>query len=367
MRSGSARRQPLPDGPSEVGGHRLGCDLAGVGDGACLRAAVGLDEQPVESEDRRAAILLPVGDVLQLPEPVAEHGQAQLPAQRRVVGVVGQLHHRLRDALEHLEADVAHEAVAADDVGSPLGDVHALHVAHEADARVLDQPGVGLHHPRRTLGGLGAVGEESHRGVGVLADDAGVGRAHDGEDHEVLGRGVHRGAHVEDEAERILLAAVPGPGRVDAGEGGAPHAGDELERPGAGQHAGAGVPRADHRVGLALGHQAGGDEDRGVGRATEGLGGLLVHADEVGGVVNADALAAVAGLGQDRVDLLRVAHQERVDMRRLERERGGALDDLRRPVVASHDVEGDGGCSGRHGRRRTVPWVTRVVAHKRPA
>src|SRR5258706_387192 len=42
----------------------LARDLDGVGDGALLRAPVRLDVEVVEAEERRAAVLLPVGDLL---------------------------------------------------------------------------------------------------------------------------------------------------------------------------------------------------------------------------------------------------------------------------------------------------------------
>src|SRR5262249_28727990 len=75
------------------------------------------------------------------------------------------------------------------------------------------------------------------------------------------------------------------------------------------------------------------------------------------GVVDADALAAVPGLGEDGVDLLGVADQEGVDVRRLERECGRPPDHLGRSVVASHDVEGDGGGAGTHGTGEPVILV----------
>ena len=42
----------------------FGCDFDRVRNGVCITAAVGLDEQPVKSEDGGTAVLSPVGQIL---------------------------------------------------------------------------------------------------------------------------------------------------------------------------------------------------------------------------------------------------------------------------------------------------------------
>jgi hypothetical protein len=94
-------------------------------------------------------------------------------------------------------------------------------------------------------------------------------------------------------------------------------------------------------VGLALGHQLGRHRHRGVLLARQRLARLLVHAHEVRGVLHGDALGAVLGVRQRRVNHLTVPHQQRVDVGRLQRELSGPAHHLLGAVVAPHHIEGN--------------------------
>ena len=152
-------------------------------------------------------------------------------------------------------------------------------------------------------------------GLLVLGDDARVGRAHHREGHQVVGRGVHRRAHVEDQAERVVLLAAPDGRRVHGGQRRPPHAGDEREGARAGQHAGAGVARRHHGVGLALATSRAATSTEASGFVVQRRARLLVHRHESGGVVHRHPLGVVPHLRQRRVDLRPVAHQQRVNVR----------------------------------------------------
>ena len=72
------------------------------------------------------------------------------------------------------------------------------------------------------------------------------------------------------------------------------------------------------------------------------LAGLLVHAHEVGRVVHGDPLGVVPHLREGLIDQRAITYQQRVNVRRVERELRRAADDLQRAVIAPHHVEGDG-------------------------
>jgi len=81
-----------------------------------------------------------------------------------------------------------------------------------------------------------------------LGDAARVGAPHEREVHQLLGLAAHRGAHVEEERQRVLTALLA-LARVDARQRGAPDAAQETEVLGAGEHAGARVARRDEGLG----------------------------------------------------------------------------------------------------------------------
>ena len=176
-------------------------------------------------EDRRAAVLLPVGHVLQPLDAAGEHGHARAPraaspcrrsgpAPRTVSATPSSI---FSTTLPTKPSQTMTSAV-------PLGmsTPSTLPTKRRPGDRL--QPPVRLDHPRGPLLRLDAVGEQGHAGIRVAADHPRVGAAHDGEGHQVLRGGIDRGAHVEDEAEGIVLLAVVHRGREDGGQRGATHA-----------------------------------------------------------------------------------------------------------------------------------------------
>ena len=66
-----------------------------------------------------------------------------------------------------------------------------------------------------------------------------------------------------------------------------------------GGHPGAGVPGGDDGVGLAALDQVDRHEDRGILLLAQGQRGMLVHADDLGGLDDRDVVPAAAGEGGD--------------------------------------------------------------------
>jgi hypothetical protein len=349
----------------EVRADGLGGDLARVGDRAGLAASVRLDEEVIEPEQRRAAVLLPVGDLLEARDAAREHHQARAPDEPLLVGVAGEPDDRLGHTLEHLEDDVADEARADDDVGRAARDVDALDVADEVELGRLGEELVGLGDRRRPLARLGAVGQQRHPGPRVARDRRRVGGAHEREADQVLGTDLEGRAHVEDERERVVLLTATHLRRVDGGERGAADPGDALPGARRGEHARAGVAGGDERLGAPVGDQPRGDGDRGLGLLLERLRGLLVHADLGGGVLDGDALRVVADLGQAGRDHRLVSDEDCLHVRRLEGELGHAGHDLGRGVVTSHGVDGDGDRAGARCGHRDGAKITTPLGYRR--
>src|SRR3569623_2120762 len=119
------------DVAGEVTGECLVRDLDGVVDRAPVAAAVSLDERMREAEQRRAAVLLPVGDFLELIDRAGQCDQAEPPREAFLVRVTREANHRFGDALEHLQDDVADEAAGDEDIGDEERDIETLDDADE--------------------------------------------------------------------------------------------------------------------------------------------------------------------------------------------------------------------------------------------
>ena len=114
--------------------------------------------------------------------------------------------HRLRDALDQLERDVAGEAVGDDDVGRAGGDLGALDVADEVHR---GRAGRGAQRSswassRSSVPLVGSSPLDSSADARALDAEHGARErgAHEGELHEVLGPGLDVGADVEQQDRR---------------------------------------------------------------------------------------------------------------------------------------------------------------------
>ncbi len=111
-------------------------------------------------------------------------------------------------------------------------------------------------------------------------------------------------------------------------------------------HDGAGIAGGDESIGLAVAHQAGGDADRGVALGADGLGGAVVHGDDLAGVDDFDGQAAPAVVfRQLRLEDVLLTDEDHVDVL-APGGAHGAVDFRRGRVVASHCVDSDGDHEG---------------------
>src|SRR5258707_217366 len=78
-RASSRRRQRVGDLARHVVAHRLGGHLDRVADGARARAPVALDEELLEAQDRRAAVLRVVGERPQPLDAAREEAEPERP------------------------------------------------------------------------------------------------------------------------------------------------------------------------------------------------------------------------------------------------------------------------------------------------
>ena len=265
-----------------------------------------------------------------------------------VAGLAGQLRQQpgqllperreqeLDGPLAGLEQDVADEPVADDDPDVPLVDVAALDVADEPA-----RPGAVLV---QGAGGAGQVGPLLVLGADVQQADSrvrhaqdllGVDRPHDAVLVEVLGLGVHVGADVDDHDRPLVRGEDRGDARpADAGK---EHLGVEQGR----GHHGAGVAGRDDRLDLAGGHQPPASGDRVVPLLPQGLDRLLLHADDLAGVDDRQAVArGVGGLGQLGLDPLAVADQHDGQLGLVAHRLDGSRDDRAGSEIAPHRVQG---------------------------
>src|SRR6266545_4609010 len=104
----------------------------GIRDRLARRVAVSDDGQAPQAQQVRPAVRVGVEALAEVTGGRPDQKPAHLPARRGADLVAHSLEERLDRPLEQLQADVAGEAVAHDDVGSGSQEVAALDVAGEA-------------------------------------------------------------------------------------------------------------------------------------------------------------------------------------------------------------------------------------------
>ncbi len=168
-------------------------------------------------------------------------------------------------------------------------------------------------------------GEQRDRGLGDAEDLLCEDRAHVPELDEVLGPRVRVRSRVDQDGGAADGRKRHGDrGPVDIGEPA------DLEEAG-GQHR-AGVPGGHDRGRVPLADRAAGGEHRASALLARGIGGLLVHLDDVGGVDDLQAM---------RQRLERVAAPEKDRLDGVGSCRVRARDDLLRGPIAAHRVDRD--------------------------
>ena len=151
----------------------------------------------------------------------AQHGPGQAVAQLAPGRLAHQVEDQLLDAFGGLEHHVARKAVADGHVHLPVGDVLALHVAHEVKSAGF-QEGVRRLHQGVAFGLFLAVADQSHPGAPHAEDVLHVHRPQLGELQQVGRLAVRGGPGVHQEA-------APRREGQDGPDGGPVHALDAVE------------------------------------------------------------------------------------------------------------------------------------------
>src|SRR5581483_5961998 len=133
----SQRRHRVRDLGGHAIAHRLGSDLHGVRDGARRRAAVTLDEELLEAEDRRATVLRVIGQRAQALDRAREEPESDAPREPAIARDRGDVVQHLGDPLEELQDDVADEPLADDYVRPAAHEVVPFDVPDEVHLRQL--------------------------------------------------------------------------------------------------------------------------------------------------------------------------------------------------------------------------------------
>ena len=189
--------------------------------------------------------------------------------------------HKTAHAFAGLQGYIAHKTVADNYVGLARKDVAPFHVANESDGQRFEQ-GKGLAGEVVALGLLLADGEQAYARLVDFEHGAGVHLAHEGKLGQIVGLAVDVGAHIE---QHTRVPCGTGHG---IGQGGAIDAGQRAQNHFCCSHGRAGIARGDKPRGLALAHQLEADAQRAVALGADGVGGLFLHGDALGGVLNDD-------------------------------------------------------------------------------
>jgi len=269
----------------DVGFGELGGDADGVEDGEVVGGAVADDAGAADAEEGGAAVFGVVEAAFEVFEGFAAEEGADLGGDGGLEGLFEGVGDEAGEAFGGFEGDVADEAVADDDVDGAVEEVAAFDVAAEAvEVGAVEgaEEGEGFAGEGVALAVLFTDGEEAGAGFGDAKDVAGVDLAHEGELDEVCGVGVDVGTDVEQGAGEA------GSGGEDGGEGGAVDAFEGAEDHFGGGHGGTGVAGGDEAVGVAFADEPEADAHGAVFFGADGGGGLVGHADPLGGMDDVD-------------------------------------------------------------------------------
>ena len=189
----------------------------------------------------------------------------------------------LHRALHRLQGDISGEAVGDDHVGHAMEEVPTFDVADELQARTTRtsaQKRVGVLLQGGSLRLLLTDRKQSHRrhlDAVALGDKR---RPHLGELHQHLWTALGVGPGVEQNTGRPVGSRIGNGG----GDRRADHPGQPPHPQEGGGHRGPGIAGGHHGHGLAVPHGFSRPHQRGVLLAANSLAGVVVHADDLGGM-----------------------------------------------------------------------------------
>src|SRR5947209_2689531 len=325
----------------------------GVSYGARVRAAVADDHDAAHAQKRRAAELGVVEPLLQVLERGARQHRARLRDDRRRKLALDHRDDGLLQPFRELQDDVTRKAVGDDHVNLAREHIAPLDVADEVQALEFAQQREGFLRQVVALPLLLADAHHSDRGPRCPQNRARVRVAHDSKLRHVVRLALAVRANVQENRRAARLRRHQGRERraVNAGQ----HPDDHHRR----RHRRARIARGDEAVGLALGDEARADPHRAAALAADSVGDRLVHADDLGGLDQLDALVAVlapTAAAQLRLDDFPLADEDDADAEVARR--GQRPVNLRvRRAVAAHRVHDDfaGQLSVSHRRLAATP------------
>src|SRR6266567_8007128 len=301
-------------------------------DGVVIRGSVTDDAHATHTQQHRAAVFGVVEAPAELVEGLPRKQRPHLGRDGAGERFPQHVAHKTANALAGLECYVAHKTVADNHVGVAVEDVAAFHIADELDGERFEQ----LKRLTREVVALGlffADGEQADARFLHLEHAAGVHLTHYGELLQVMGLAIHVGAHVEQHA------GVAGRGRhgsrqrrpIDAGQGAQHHLG--------GSHRRAGVSCRDEARALVLADQLQSNAHRAVFFGAYRVGGLLVHANAFGGMLDGDGQVLILEVLVEQVAQLRLRPNEMDPYRKGAAGKDGAPNLRLRGLVAAECVQ----------------------------
>ena len=287
------------------------------------------------AQQRRAADFLGVHHALELAQAAFDAEVAQLGDEVFEEHALEHAQQRFGDALGQFEHDVAHKAVADDDVDVAVHDVARLDVAGKPDAGVGFEQLVRFAVDGGAFGILGPVVDEGDLGLRAAHDLLGIDAAHGAEGVEHLGPALGVGAAVQQ--QEILFGAGHRGGQrraLDALERAHDEAGAHVQR--------AGGPGADKGVALAVFEHRQPLDKAGIRLVARGLDGVVVHVDDLGTGHDGKRRQVDVVLRRAVLEGCLVAQQHQVHaLAKFGRGLRRALQYAQRRVVAAHGIDQD--------------------------
>ena len=270
---------------------------------------MAFDHHAVEPQEHRAVVIVGIKMMLEQLGRGAGNQEAEFGAQRAGKAATQQIGYEPRGPLDRFQCDIAGKAIGHHHVHVAAVDLVRFNKAVELQRQPLIRlelrSGIAQHFG--ALAFFGADVEQPHAGPFAPGDDPRIGRAHDGELHQIAR--VTFGIRAQIEHHHVIVAKGGHQGRerrtINPRHSPQRQLGHRHQRPG--------IARADRSTGIAAFDRVDCQPHRcGLGPAQR-LGGLFIPADNIRGMEHFGSGAQVGVVVQRRLDSRFIANQQKLE------------------------------------------------------
>src|SRR5690606_730220 len=330
-------------------------EIDGAGKAHGVRAAVALDRNPIESQERAAVGSPRIHLLLERGESASGEEGTDPRHERPAHSGLDVLGNLPRRAFRCFQGDVAGKALHHNHVDDALPDLVAFDEAAVFDREPLDllEPGMSL---ASLVGSLDLLDADVEQPYGRLLDVV-KGPGHGGAHQRVFAKLPRGGADIGADVQHDALAAD---GRPQGSDGGALDIGDWLQHRLGHGHQRAGVARGHGDVGFAFLHRFQREPHAGAAAAPKRLARLVIRPDNDVRMDNLRPCCQPGVSRQDRRDLSLIAKEQDLELGMADQREVGAWKHHLWSMITAHGVERYDPLSG-----HLLAWVSNSLWRRR--